>query len=209
MRLYHHPFSFNARRAVMTAFELEAVAGAPKVELALVDLKAGQQQSPEFKRVNPMGKVPALDDDGFFLSESHAIMQYLCDKTPGQTLYPTDVKARADVNRWLFWSAHHWAPSVTVLNWEHVVKGLIGQGPADPREIARGERLVTQHAGDLDRHLEGKAWLAEDRLTLADLAVASPLMALEAAKLPVAPFKNVARWFAKVRERDSWKRASG
>ncbi len=101
MRLYHHPMSSNARRAVMTVLHLGV-----DVDLVLVDLAKGEQRRPEYLRLNPNGKVPVLEDQGFVLSESHAIMQYLADRTLGQTLYPEAIQARADVNRWLFWSAH-------------------------------------------------------------------------------------------------------
>ncbi len=112
MRLYHHPRSLNARRAVMTAIHL----GSP-VDLVFVDLQKMEQRQPQFLRMNPNHKVPVLEDEGFYLWESHAIMQYLADKTPVQTIYPTDLKARADVNRWLFWSAQHFTPAVAILNW--------------------------------------------------------------------------------------------
>src|SRR5579862_1624600 len=105
MRLYHHPLSSNARRAVMAALHLGT-----EVELVHVDLGKGEQRKPDYLKRNPNGKVPVLDDDGFLLWESCAIMQYLADRTPGQTLYPTELRARADVNRWLFWSAHHFSP---------------------------------------------------------------------------------------------------
>src|SRR5690349_7727593 len=127
MRLYHNPFSANARRAVMTALELGT-----KLELVTVDLAKGEQRKPEFLRMNPNGRVPVLDDDGFFLTESHAIMIHLAEKTPGQTVYPTELRARADVNRWLFWSAHHFMPAVSILNWERFVKGLLKLGEPDP-----------------------------------------------------------------------------
>src|SRR5580704_3001887 len=174
MRLYHHPLSSNARRAVVTAKELGT-----NVELVLVDLAKGEQKKPEYLKLNPNGKVPTLDDDGFVLWESHAIMQYLADRTPGQALYPEAIRARADVNRWLFWSAHHFTPAVSVLGWENLVKGMIGQGAPDPAAVKRGEGLITECARVLDAHLEGKAWIAQDRLTLADLAIAAPLMVIE------------------------------
>lgn len=201
MRLYHHPMSSNARRAVMAALHL----GAP-VQLELVDLQKRAQKEPTFLRMNPNGRVPVLDDDGFFLTESHAIMMYLADKTPGQTVYPTELRARADVNRWLFWSAHHFANAVAVLNWENVVKPMIGAGPTDPNEIARGERLVTEFATVLDGHLAGKEWIAQGRLTLADLAIASPLMSTVPAKLPIQSFANVQAWFKRVQELECWKK---
>jgi glutathione S-transferase len=201
MRLYHHPMSSNARRAVMTAVHLGT-----KVDLVLVELAKGEQRKPEFLALNPNGRVPVLDDDGFILSESHAIMQYLADGTPGQTVYPQERRARADVNRWLFWSAHHFQPSISVLGFEHMVKGFRGLGAADPAMVKYGEGLVTTCASVLDAHLADKTWVAQDRLTLADLALAAPLMATVPAKLPVGSFANLQRWFAKVQELDAWKK---
>lgn len=203
MRLFHHPMSLNARRAVMTAVHLGS-----KVDLVLVDLGKGEQKRPEFLRVNPTGRVPALDDDGFTLWESNAIMQYLADKTPGQTVYPKEIRARADVNRWLFWSAHHWTPSVGILNWENFVKRLIGAGEPDPAAIERGNALVTENARTLDAHLAGKKWLAQDTLTLADFAIAAPLMAIGTAKLPVGQFANLNGWLQHVQELDAWKKTA-
>jgi glutathione S-transferase len=203
MRLYHHPLSLNARRAVMTALHLGA-----DVELVHVDLSKREQRTQAFLRMNPNGRVPVLDDDGFFLTESHAIMQYLADRTPGQTLLPAEPRARADVSRWLFWNAHHFTPAVSVLNWENVVKPMIRAGEPDPREVARGEALVAEHAAVLDGHLAGKRWIAEDRLTLADLAIATPLMATVPARLPVSGFSNVKAWFSRVQELDAWRRTN-
>jgi len=203
MRLYHHPFSSNARRAVMTALHL----GAP-VELVLVDLSKGEQRKPDLLALNPNGKVPVLDDGGFVLWESHAIMQYLAEKTPGQTVYPSELRARADVNRWLFWSAYHFQPSASILGWEHFVKPLLGAGPADPAMVQRGEQQVTECARVLDAHLAGREWLAQDRVTLADLAVSTPLMMSERAKLPVSGFANLAAWFERVQKLEAWKKTS-
>ena len=199
MRLYFHPMSANARRARMTAAHLEL-----PVELALVDLAKGEQRAPEFLRKNPNGTVPVLEDGDFVLTESHAIMQYLADKTPGQTLYPTELAARADVNRWLFWNAHHFQPAVSVLNWENLVKPMLGRGAPDPVEVERGTQLVLRYAAVLDGHLDGKEWVAQGRLTLADLALATPLSTRVPAKLPVGDFKNLLGWVERVQALPCW-----
>ncbi|MGO9834641.1 MAG: glutathione S-transferase family protein [Polyangiaceae bacterium] len=204
MRLYHHPMSSNSRRAVMTAIHL----GAP-VERVLIDLAKGAQRSASFLRKNPNGKVPVLEDDGFILWESHAIMQYLADTTPGgEAIYPTEPRARADVNRWLFWSAHHFQPAVSVLGWERVVKGMIGAGAPDPAEEKRGEALVSDLGRILDAHLEGKEWIAQDKLTLADFAIATPLAFMDPARLPLGDFRRLLAWFSRVRETEPWKATS-
>lgn len=201
MRIYQNPLSSNARRVTMTALELGLDA-----DVVFVDLAKGEHKKPEYLRMNPSGKVPTLDDDGFFLTESHAIMLYLADKTPGQKLYPAETRARADVHRWLFWSAHQLSPSVGILNWENVVKGFLGLGGPEPVLVEKGLRDVRENLRVLNFALEGKTWLVDDRLTLADLAVATPLMATVPAKLPVGEFPHVVAWFDRIRARDSWKK---
>jgi len=204
MRLYHHPMSSNSRRASMTAIHL----GAP-VEHVLIDLAKGAQRSASFLRKNPNGKVPVLEDDGFILWESHAIMQYLADKTPGgDAIYPTEPRARADVNRWLFWSAYHFQPAVSVLGWERVVKGMIGAGAPDPAEEKRGEALVSGLGRILDAHLEGKEWIAQDKLTVADFAIATPLSFMHPARLPLGDFRRLLAWFSRVQATEAWKATS-
>jgi glutathione S-transferase len=202
MRLYYDRSSSHSRRAIVTAFHL----GAP-VELVRVDLGHAEHRQPAYLRLNPNGKVPTLEDAGFVLWESHAIQQYLADITPGQTVYPVAPRERADVNRWLFWSAQHFTPGVGVLNWEHRRKAMLGAGAPDPREIERGERMVLDGARLLDAHLTSRRWLAQDRLTIADLAVAAPLMQTVPARLPVQPFVHLQRWFAEIEQLDAWQRA--
>jgi glutathione S-transferase len=175
------------------------------LDLVVVDLAKGEQKRPEFLRMNPNGRVPVLDDDGFLLNESHAIMQYLAVRTPGQSLYPTPPRARADVNRWLFWSAQHLQPAVSVLGWERLIKPMLGLGPSDPREIQRGEQLVTECARILDAQLDGNDWVAQNALSLADLALAASLGISERAQLPVTGYQHLQAWFQRVRQLDAWK----
>lgn len=198
MRLYHHPASSNARRVVMAAQLL----GTP-LELVEVDLmdEAARRRLGE---INLNGKVPVLDDDGFLLWESCAIMQYLADITPDQTLYPQDARARADVSRWMFWACQHFAPAVGVLTWEHAWKGMTGNGTADPAELARGERDVLACGAVLERHLAECEYLAGKSLSLADVAVAAPLMYRDMARLPVQRFPRLLGWFARIEALPAW-----
>ena len=199
MRLYIHPLSTNARRVLLTVAQL----GTP-VETVFVDLAQGAQRTPEFMRLNPNHRVPVLDDDGFVLWESYAIMQYLADKTPGQTLYPADMRARADVNRWLFWCAAHFMHAIGTLNWENHIKGMIGQGAADPAEVQRGEAQFRDFGRVLDAHLAQRQWVCGEALSLADLAIAAPLADIAAARLPVDGMTHLLRWFERVRALPAW-----
>ena len=83
-----------------------------ELKLQSVELAKGAQRTPEYLAITPTGKVPVLADGDFVVHESSAIMIYLAETKPGNTLYPAERRARAEVNRWLFWAANLWAPAV-------------------------------------------------------------------------------------------------
>lgn len=203
MRLYHHPLAFNARRAVMAALEL----GVP-VEFIVVDLKNGEQRQPPFLQLNPNHRVPVLQDGEFLLWESHAIMQYLAELTPGQRLYPSAPQPRADVNRWLFWSAYHFSPAVRDLYFERVIKSLLGRGAPDRGVIERAELQMRELAAVLDQHLVQRLWLSGTTLTLADLAIAAPLGVWAAAQLPIGECPGLRAWLERMQALESWRRSA-
>jgi len=198
MRLYHNPMSSNARRTLMTAIHLEL-----PVELAEVDLM-NMDDRRRLAELNPNVKVPVLADGTFLLWESCAIMQYLAGKAPGQTLYPEAPQARADIDRWMFWCAQHYAPAIGVLTWERAWKGMTGCGEADPLEVARGERELAECAFVLDNHLAGRSWVCGDSLSLADFALAAPMMYSDKVALPLAQYEHLQAWFARVQQLPAW-----
>lgn len=175
------------------------------LELVTVDLYKGDQRKPEYLAINPMGRVPVLEDSGFILWESHAIMAYLADKKPGNTLYPAAAQPRADVNRWLFWAANHWGPAIYALTVENLLKARFNLGPPDPAQVKRQEDSVRAYGGVLDAHLAKRQWVCGSAVTLADLAISASLMTAGPAKLPVQSFGHVQSWFARVKGLDAWK----
>jgi glutathione S-transferase len=204
MRLYHHPLSSNSRRAALAASHL----GLP-AELIKIDLERGEQRSAQFLALNPNGMVPVLEDDGFVLTESHAIMLYLADKLPGHAAYPRDSRARADINRWVFWNAQHFQPTISIFVWENLVKGMIGQGAADPVQLRRGQELLERYAPVLDQHLASRDWVCGDGVTLADLAIGATLLAAVPANVPLAPYGDLMAWFARVEALEAWRETAG
>jgi glutathione S-transferase len=161
----------------------DATANGLKVSIGLEELGleykvhrgflGGDQMTPEFTALNPNNKIPVLVHGDFILWESHAIMQYVAELTPGQALYPYAPRERADVNRWLFWHNAHFAPPLGTLGWERVWKKLVtGQGP-DEAACARGDREWATVATIIDAHLAGRAYLVGDSLSLADLSIAA------------------------------------
>jgi glutathione S-transferase len=200
MRLYYHPVSTCSRRVLMTADHLKI-----KLNLSLIDLFKGEQNSAEFLKLNPNHLVPVLEHNGFVVWESYAIMQYLADITPSQTLLPIDSRGRADVNRWLFWCGQNFMPGIGILNWENSIKSLAGIGLPDPIEVTRGENLLMEAANVLEHHLIDREWICDSGLSLADFAIAAPLADQHSAKLPVTDLPNLQRWLKQVQAINAWK----
>lgn len=201
MRLYHHPISSNARRVMMAAHHM----GAP-LQLTEINLMSAADRQ-RLASLNPNAMLPVLEDGELLLWESCAIMQYLAERTPGgAALYPADPALRADIHRWLYWACQHFAPAIGVLTWENLWKARSGNGARDPLEVARGTVDLGRFASVLDHHLAGREWVAADRLTLADFALAAPLMYTERARLPLTQYEHLMAWHGRMRALEAWQR---
>lgn len=198
MKLHFAKLSSSSRRVTITAAMLGI-----DLELNAVDLRDGESRA-ALARINPNTKVPVLEDGDFVLWESTAIMQYLCERVPGQTLYPSEGRARADVTRWLSWSQAHWSTAIGGLGWENVWKKFVSGADPDLEQVKRHEAVFHQFATVLDGHLASRTWIAGEAVTLADIAIATPLMYTRLARLPVRPFAHVQAWFARVQQLPAW-----
>ena len=198
MKLYYSPLSSNSRKVRITAALLDI-----ELELQNVELAKGAHRTPEYLAINPMGKVPVLVDGDFILPESAAIMIYLAETKPGNALYPAQQQARAEVNRWLFWAANHWAPAVVALAFEKVLKQrFFNGGEPDAAQVKRQEDLIAGFAKVLDQQLTGHAWVAGGALTLADIVIAPAFAG--PVSLPVQSCTHIADWFGRIQTLSAW-----
>jgi glutathione S-transferase len=174
-------------------------------EVQRLDFTRGDQLKPAYAKLNPNKKMPTLEDDGFVLWESNAILFYLASKRPEKGLWPSDVKDQADVMRWLSWESGHWdAESVGMVSFEKGSKVVMRLGPADPAFIKRGEQNFARFAAVLDGQLAGKTWLLGDRLTIADFSVGGVIPNAQAMHLSIAEYSEISRWYARLSALPGW-----
>jgi glutathione S-transferase len=105
----------------------------------------------------------------------------------------------------MFWACQHFAPAIGVLTWENLWKKLVTGADADPAELARGTRELEQYASVVDKHLASREWLCGTALTLADFAVAAPLMYMSKARLPLQPYVHLLAWLERVQALPAWR----
>jgi glutathione S-transferase len=192
MKLYHHPFSQHARRVRMLCQEL-----ALTPELVPVALENGEHKTPEFLRRNPAHAVPVLDDAGFVLAESHAIMRYLCQRHGGERFYPVDIARRAEVDQWLDWTHCKLNPPVQTLAIQLMFMG----GKSEPMVVEMARREAAEALQALEDGLTVRRGIGNAQDSLADIAIATTLALYAACKGDLDATPQVRRWFDDQRKR--------
>lgn len=163
LRLWGRLSSINVRKVVWAVQELG-------LELQRTDAggQFGLVREPQFLGLNPNGLVPLLEDDGFTLWESNAIVRYLCAKHASGTLYPEDLRARFVAEQWMDWQQTTLNPAGrdAFLQWIRTP-----EAQRDRHAIARSVAATEPLMDLLDAHLAQQPYLAGERFTMADIAV--------------------------------------
>ena len=199
MKLYQFPFSPNCQKVVALAHEVGTT-----LELATVDLFKGEARTPAMLAKNPNGKLPILEDDGFVLWESTAMLAYIAAKAGRADLAPTTPRERAEVDRWTSWQGAHFGPAIRKVAFERIVKKLGGLGAPDEAVVKAGMEEFATTARVLEQSLGTKEYVC-GRLTIADFALA-PYAALTAScGLDFEPYPKAKAWLGRMLARDSVK----
>lgn len=202
MKFYYHAVSTTCRPIMLLASE-----AAIDLDYQLVDLFTGAQYKPEYEAINPSHQVPVLEDEGFRLTESSAILKYLADQK-GVASYPSDPRQRARVHERMDWfntgfyrdySYGFVYPQIFPFMRrpdEAVQAGTIAYG----REKAQGWLKI------LDQSLIGprNKFLCGEAITIADYLGATMVVGGEAIGMNFSGYPNIVRWLGHLKALPSW-----
>ncbi|XP_068892693.1 glutathione S-transferase 1-like [Tenebrio molitor] len=187
--LYMIRYSQPVRATLMTirAIDLD-------VELKEVNLIEKKQLSSDYTKLNPQHTVPTLvEEDGFTLWDSHAIMAYLVEKYgKDDSLYPKDLRKRAIINQRL-----HFENGILFPYTMAVIRPIIYEGEKTvPRDKAD---KVREAYSFLEKFLEGKNWVAGDAVSVADFSIISSITTMDVV-VPVdtKTCPNIASWIKRM-----------
>lgn len=202
MKLYYHPVS-TVCRPIMQFCAEEKIAYEP----VLIDLMTGKNCLPEYTAINPNQAVPVLDDDGWLLSESSAILKYLADKV-GSAAYPKELRARARVNEMMDWLNTGFYRE---LGYHLICPQLFPSHRRESEDINKativwGRDRCTEAMSILnDIYLsKDKPYLCGDTITLADYFGAAIITMGELIGNDLSAWPNVQRWVNSIKARPSW-----
>jgi len=185
--IYYHPLSFPSLAPIFTASAIGA-----DYQIELIDLGAGQQSSPEYLAINPSGRVPALQDGDFTMSESAAIMRYIARKL-GSDLYPQDVQAQAKINQWIDFINHHLRAPIGRIHFNRSIAPMVG-AEVDMASAALGEKFLASSLPIIDAALSKSPFLCGDKMSLADIALIAALEPIDMSKIDISASETLTSW---------------
>lgn len=174
-------------------------AGLPYRVQAL-DHSAGELDSDAYKLISPFRQVPVLDDDGFVVAESAAVVLYIAEKS-GQ-LIPSDLQGRTRVVQWCFAAVSTVDPTLQALDMIEIFDKNANKLRTDVRKLAG--RWLT----DVERRLEDREWIACAEFTAADILMACVLRGIRKTDL-LQPFPKIKAYYERCMARPAWQRTLG
>jgi glutathione S-transferase len=199
IKIWGRANSGNVKKVLVVAEEL-------KLSYERIDagMAFGIVDTPEYRKLNPNGRVPTIKDGDYVLWESHAICRYFAMQYGGDAIYPKEPRARAGVDRWLDWQLAHLAAAEVP-----VFSGTI-RTPVEKQDralIAENVKKLAAVFQIMEDRLTGRAYLEGDSATLADLILgifAYRYLKNNFIERPATP--RMAEWTERLRVRPSYQR---
>jgi glutathione S-transferase len=162
-----------------------------------LDQTRGELETEAYERISPFRQAPVIDDDGFVVAESAAVVLYVAEKAG--KLVPSDVQGRTRVMQWCFAATSTVEPTLQCMDVLEIFGG------ADPNLRTQVRKLADRWLGGVDRRLEGRAWIACDDFTVADIMMAGVLRTIRKTDL-MDSFPRLKAYYERCIARPAWQR---
>lgn len=163
----------------------------------------GMVNEPAYRALNPNGLVPTIEDEGFMLWESNAIVRYLCAKYGNGTLWPEDPAVRAESDKWMDWQTTTVWPSLRTVFW-----GLVRTPPEkrDMNAIEAARKKTGEILAILDAHLVKQEFVAGNSLTMGDIPLGTAVYRWIALDIERPPLRNLEAWYGRLATRPPYRK---
>jgi glutathione S-transferase len=197
IKIYGRASSYNVQKVMWLIGELSL----PHVRID-VGGKFGGLDATEFLAKNPNGKIPVIEDDGFVLWESNAIVRYLAAKYAAGTWCPSDPTVRARADQWMTWASGELHAGFMGIFWGY---WRTRESKRDWTAIKASQDQCSREFTLLDRILVEQPNLSGDRLTMGDIPAAAMLYRYFTMGLEIPHLPNVEAWYARLSQRRAYR----
>jgi glutathione S-transferase len=205
MKIYGSAMSTCTRRVLATLAEKQA-----SYELVELDFRKGEHKTPAHLARQPFGQMPALEDNGFTLFESRAMMRYIDEAVTGHPLTPREPKVRALMEQWISVENDDYNPAISTIVAQEMFVPMMG-GKTDPAKVEEAKMKLKSVVAVLDKHLAKGPHFVGDQFTLADITYLpyTEYAMNTSAKDILLGHAGFAAWWTRVSERASWRKVTG
>ena len=169
-------------------------------ELELIDVLKGEQKSPEYLAINPLGVVPYLETGtGHSIGESNAMLWYLAE---GHHLFPKTAQDRAEALQWMFFEQSKLEPFISPARFFTTILPDQKENRAD--DIARWQEAAQPGLARLDAHLNDRQFMLQSGYSIADIAMFGYVHVLDEAGLCMQDYPAIERWCRAVSKTDGF-----
>ncbi|POA21428.1 glutathione S-transferase [Pseudomonas sp. FW300-N1A1] len=200
LKIWGRKNSSNVRKALWAAEELGLNYQALDAGGAF-----GVVDTPEYRAMNPNGRIPVIEDDGFVLWESNTIVRYLMARHAGDSFwYPADLQARATAEKWMDWTTSSFADPFRTVFW-----GVL-RTPAEQQDWGAIKAAIATCEGLLsmaDQALADKPYLSGDDIGMGDIPLGSFIYAWFEMPIERAPQPHLHAWYQRLKQRPAYRKA--
>jgi glutathione S-transferase len=164
-----------------------------------LDHSGGELDGEAYSRISPFRQVPVIEDDGFVVAESAAVVLYIAEKAG--KLIPRDVQGRTRVVQWCFAAVSTVEPTLVCLD---LIK-IFDSGKTTRKVTAEVRKLARRWLADVERRLDGREWIACADFTVADIMMACVLRGIRKTDL-MEPFPRLKAYYERCQTRPAWQR---
>jgi glutathione S-transferase len=163
----------------------------------------GGLDDPVYRAKNPNGLIPTIEDDGFVLWESHAILKYLAAGDPARRLLPSGRRQTAEVDKWMDWQMVTLGLSLRTL---FMLMFGPAAGQSKPEDIVSASSRVASVLAIIDRHLKTSAYVGGEAFTIADIPVAISVHRWLNLPIERPSLASLEAWYANVCSRPAFRK---
>ena len=163
----------------------------------------GHVDTPEYRSLNPNGTIPTIDDDGYILWDSVAIVSYIATRYAASVLYEDSIQSLGRALQWMSWTNEHLEPLLHTLVME-CVRLAPEQRDANARDKARQATIAKLQI--LDECLSRQSYLVGDQFTMGDIPAGATVYRWSLLDLEQPVFLNLSDWQKRLQDRDAFQR---
>jgi glutathione S-transferase len=194
IKLYDHPLSGNSYKV-----KLLLVQAGLSFETILIDVFKGENHKTAFTRINPAAKIPVVDDGGYIIWESNAILIYLAEKYANNYI-PLDINLRGTLFKWLLFNKTSLDPYLAK---SRAILKFVPKGKQDFKELELLRTDAKKGLKIFNQHLKKRSFIV-DNYSIADIAFYPYIKLCHEGEIDLKPFKNILSWMRNVENTDNF-----